>query len=141
MKLILALTAATMLSGCAQGYYPQKATGMEYSGVGMGYGVGLTYSRPQGGQRELSKAERDYIAANRVDFGAIQKANEEANAEIYAKEKAELRQQTGKMSCEDIAAIGYQVLVNKAWSSGDWASVNNYDTKSVIARCHANTGK
>lgn len=140
----LILASAVLMSGCVAGGYdypqPHRAGGMENSGVGVAYGIGASYNKPQGNGRELTQAERDYIKANQVDFGAVQKANEEANMAIYEKEIASLKE-VSQISCEDVAALGYQVLVNKAWESGDWGSVKSYNTKNVIAHCHANRGQ
>ncbi len=141
----LILLSSLILAGCA--YDPSvyththtRAGGMEKSGVGVAYGIGASYNKPQGNGRELTQDELDYIKANQVDFGAVQKANEEANMAIYEREVAGLKE-GAQLSCEDLAALGYQVLVNKAWESGDWASVKSYNTKGVISRCHANRGK
>lgn len=139
----LILLASLVLAGCA--YDPSVAThtragGMEQSGVGVAYGIGPSHNRPQGNGRELTQAELDYVNANKVDFQAVQRENAKANMAIYEKELASLKE-ASKISCEDVAAIGYQVLVNKAWEAGDWSSVQAYDTKNVIARCHANRGQ
>lgn len=139
-KLIIA--ACLVLTGCSSNAnYPyHKATGMEQSGVGTAYGIGFSYSRPTGNGRELTQDELKYIEANKVDFAAVQRENEKANAEIYAQEKARLKERN-KITCEDIAAIGYQVLVNKAWEGGDWKAVDNYNTQRVIDQCNANRGQ
>lgn len=142
MKKIL-IVASLLMSGCV--YDPSLAQnhrvgGMENSGVGVAYGIGASYNRPQGVGRESTKEELEYLRANQVDFAAVQRANNESNAESIAKEKESLKQRS-QISCEDAAAIGYQVLVNKAWQSGDWDSVKSYNTNNVIARCHANRGQ
>lgn len=139
---ILILASAILLAGCVSDGqdYPHRVGGMENSGVGVAYGIGPSYNRPQGNARELTKAELDYVNANKVDFQVVQRENTKANMAIFEKEIAGLKE-ANKISCEDIAAIGYQVLVNKAWEAGDWSSVQSYDTKNVIARCHANRGQ
>lgn len=141
MKKLL-IIATLFLAGCSSSVqpYPHRAGGMENSGVGVAYGIGMAYNRPQGNARELTAEERKYIEANKVDFGAVQRENAKANAAIYEKELASLKE-ASEISCEDVAAIGYQVLVNKAWEGGDWATVNAYNTKRVIDQCHANRGQ
>lgn len=142
-KLIIAL-ALVSLTGCvAPGYNARNDTGTyqtftgTYHGVRVVPGNGAGYFKDTASGRELSKAEKDYINVNRIDFQATQKANEAANIEITKKEWAEVQASTPKLSCEDIVALVYDVAQSKAWQTGDWSFVRNFDHRTHIRNCEA----
>lgn len=144
----LILVAALALTGCvAPGYNAQNDTetfqtfSTTYHGVRSVPGNGLGYFKDTARARELSKEERDYIAANKVDFAATQRANEEANKAQNERELRQLKAETPKISCEEFVAMMYDVANSRAWAFGEWETVQNFDSQKYIRQCKANQSR